>query len=132
MRYKTGQYAEALIQALAGAEPEVARARIRTFLKLLKKHQMLGKAESIACIAEKILAQQAGVSRINLETASPVPVALRKEITDLFDGKIWIKEKVRPELLAGIRVLIDDEMLIDASGKQRLAEMFRHPVKQKI
>ena len=126
MRYKTGQYAEALIQALDGVEPGMARTRIQTFARLLKKHQMLGKAESIVRNAEQRLAKQVGAKRVSLETAGPMLVTIQKEIASLFNENVWIKEKVRPELLAGIRILIDDETLIDASGKYRLSKMFNH------
>ena len=125
MKYKTGQYAEALVDALADVNSETARTRIRSFVELLSKRQMLRKAESIAHTAERLLAKRAGVRRISLESADAPSEACRKDIGDLFDGKVWIKEKVRPDLLCGIRVLIDDEILIDASGKRQLAQIFQ-------
>ena len=124
MRYKTGQYAEALVQAIEGAAPEIVHVRIRAFAQLLKKHRMLGKAEAIARAAERRLAQRTGVRRVSLESPAPVPATLQKEIAGLFHGKVWIEGKVRPELLAGIRILIDDETLIDASGIGRLSHIF--------
>ena len=125
MKYKTRQYAEALAQALDGAEPEVARTRVRTFAELLKKHRMLGKADAIMRVAERSLAKRAGAVRVRVETADTPPASLQKEIAELFDGKVWIEESVHPELLAGVRILIDDEILVDASAKRQLAEMFQ-------
>lgn len=125
MKYKPKQYAEALVKALDGAEPETARVRIRVFAELLKKHHMLGKAENIVRAAERRLAKRAGARRIRVESAAPASAALQKDIADIFGGKAWIEQKVQPGLLAGVRVLIDDETLIDASGKRRIAQMFR-------
>ena len=125
MTYKTGQYAHALADALADAEPETARTRIRTFLKILKKHQMLGKAEHIARLTERLLTTRAGIHRVVLESASAVSSELRKDISNVLDGKVWLEEKIRPQLLAGVRILIDDETLIDASGDGRLVQMFQ-------
>jgi F0F1-type ATP synthase delta subunit len=125
MKYKTRQYAEALAEALEGVDETTARTRIRTFIKLLKKHQMLGKAETIARVAERRLAKRADVTRVMLETADAPSDAFRTEIAELFDGKVLIEEKVQPDLLAGVRILIDDETLVDASGRYRLEKMFQ-------
>lgn len=125
MKYKAAQYAEALVESLRGAEPETARTRIRAFAEILKRHRMFGKAESIMRIVQNRLAKEAGVSRVTLETPDPASNALQKEVDEMFGGKAWIQEKVRPELLAGVRILVDDETLVDASGKRRLAEMFQ-------
>lgn len=125
MRYRPGHYAQALAESLADTTSETARTRIRAFAQLLKKHRMLGKAESIARAAERRLAAGAGVRRILIESAAPDPGAVKKEITELLGGKVWLEEKARPELLAGIRILIDDETLIDASAERRLVEMFQ-------
>lgn len=125
MKYKATQYADALVEALEGADQETSRTRIRTFIELLKRHQMLGKADSIVRAAVRKLAARAGMRRVVLQSADAPSETLRKEITDLFDGKVWLEEKVQPDLLAGIRVLIDDEILVDASGKQQLTQMFR-------
>ena len=124
MKYKSAQYAEALALALDGADHETARARTRSFVALLKNHQMLGKADAIVKKAVRRLASRAGVTRVKIESADPLDSEVEKQVSDLFGGKVWIEEKVDPELLAGVRILIDEETLIDASGKRRLAEMF--------
>ncbi len=125
MKYKTAQYAEALAQALDGVDKETARTRVRTFIEILKKHQMLGKAEAIVRMTECRLAKRAGATRVTLESADMLSSTVQKEIADLFDGHVWIEEKVQPDLLAGVRILIDDEILVDASGKHRLAQLFQ-------
>ncbi len=124
MRYKATHYAQALVEALTDTTPETAHVRIRAFGELLKKHRMLGKAQSIGRAAERRLAAAAGVRRVLVESVASNS-AVQKEITDLLDGKVWIEEKVRPELIAGIRILIDDETLIDASAERRLAVLFK-------
>ena len=126
MKYKFAQYAEALAASLLEASPVEARVRVHAFAELLKKHRMLAKADSIMRIVERRLAKRAGATRVILESADAPSESLRKEVADLFDGKAWLEEKVRPELLAGIRILVDDETLVDASGKRRLAEIFHH------
>lgn len=126
MRYKPRQYAEALADALVDTEPETVSVRMKHFLALLVQHRMLGKAENIVRAAERLLARRQGANRIVLESAAPASEALRREVADIFAGKAWIEERVNPGLLAGVRILIDDETLVDASGKRRLAEMFHH------
>lgn len=142
MRYKAKQYAEAFTDALADAERagmparpsafaessagmEAAQALTRRFVELLTRHRMLAQAGRIIKAAERLLAKRAGVRRIALESASVLPQALREELAGIFGGAVWLSERVRPDLLAGVRILIDDETLIDASGKHRLAEIFQ-------
>ncbi len=125
MRYKISQYADALVEALDGATDETARTRTRAFVALLQKHQMLGRAERIAGMVERRLAKRAGVTRITLESAAALSPAFRTELSELFGDKVWIAEHVQPDLLAGVRIVIDDETLIDASGKRRLATLFQ-------
>lgn len=132
MKYKATHYACALAQALEDTTPEIARVRVRAFAELLKKHRMLGKAEDIARAAERRLAKNAGVRRVRIESPAGNSKTIQKEIIELLNGKVWIEEKVSPELLAGIRILIDDETLIDASGRQRLEKIFQKQPRQKV
>ena len=124
MRYKAKQYAEAFADALGGATPESAYARIRAFVALLARHRALARAPRILPPAVRLLAARAGARRVSLESASALPLTLHEELMGIFGGKAWLTERLRPELLAGVRILIDDETLIDASGKRRLAEIF--------
>ncbi len=124
MRYKPRQYAEALVAVLADAESTDVHGQVRAFCELLARHRMLGKAEYIIRSAERLLAKRSGVQRVQVASVDTLSPMVRDELTGIFGGKVWLSEERRPNLLAGIRILIDDETLIDASGARRLSQLF--------
>ena len=87
MKYKPAQYAEALAASLSDASAVETRTRVRAFAELLKKHRILGKAESIVRLVERRLAKRAGARRVILESADTPSESLRQEFFELFDGK---------------------------------------------
>mgnify|MGYP003394656396 FL=1 len=62
--------------------------------------------------------------KVRIESAAPVSAQLKKEISEILGKKIVLEEKTRPDLLAGIKILVDDELLIDATGKRQLERIF--------
>lgn len=125
MRYKIGHYAQALADALINTTPETATERVRSFLAILEKHRVARKAEAIGRKAERIMARDLGVRRVSIESAANDTDGLLREVSQAFDGKAWVSERTNADLLAGVRILIDDETLIDASGRGRLSQMFK-------
>ncbi len=61
---------------------------------------------------------------ITVETARPLAAAQRKKIEKAFSEKDYIEERVRPELIAGMRIRVDGEQEFDGSLKRKLDTMF--------
>lgn len=125
MRYTDAQYAAALVGALE-QKPEKKRAEIiGGFLRLLARNKDTRRLGLILGAAERIRLKKQGLSRVSVTSASPLAKKARDSITGLAGRKAVIEESADPGLLAGIRITIDDEVLIDASGRRRLAEMLQ-------
>lgn len=124
MRYNTGQYAAALTSALADAPSDKRSLMIRRFLHLLRKNKDTRRLGAIVRKVEKQSLADQGLQKIALISASPVAPATKKEIEKILSRKPLWEETVDPMMLGGIRILVDDELLIDASARRRLDRMF--------
>lgn len=147
MKYTVTQYSEALAAAFADAAADKRPQLIRRFLHLLQKNR---DAKLLAAIIRKTERRWFGdqnLHKVAVASASPLTLAVKKEIEAALDspphlltecpyppctypkgrcgGKkpVW-EETIDPSLLGGIRILIDDETLIDASARRRLDRMF--------
>lgn len=124
MRYTSKQYAAALLGALEGAPAGRRTDVMRRFFAVLRRHKSMGRLDAIVREVEKISLQKRGVRKVVVESAAPLSEKTKKEIQERVGKKLQFFEKVEPELLAGIRILIDNDTLIDASGKRQVERMF--------
>ena len=124
MRYRPLHYAEALHEAMKGASAKDARVLARGLARTLLHHRMLGKTGAILAAYEKLVLKRQGMQKVRIETPSPAGEHLKKEIQKALGAKIHFEEAVDPALLAGVKILVDDELLIDASAKRQIENMF--------
>lgn len=124
MKYSTKQYASVLLSVLADKSEKDRKEVLRKFVAVLAKNRDLARLGAILRETEREYLRQTGMQKVLAESASPIDPSLRKEIEHAVGGKIWWQEKVNPELLAGIKILINGETLIDASGKRQIEKMF--------
>jgi len=120
MKYKSKQYAKALADIMVGSKTDVKKVTER-FLELLEKNGDIGKAKEIMTLAEDIFIKKTGRRKIILETARPMG---KNQIVKSFEmaGDI-IEQRVNPEIIAGIKITINDEQL-DMSIQKKLQEIF--------
>lgn len=123
--YHPAHYAEALRAACAEHRSPKERQEIfRRFLNLLWRNHDTSKLAGILKDVERLELRARGLQKIEIASVAPLSPGLRREIKEIVGRKNVINEVLREELLAGIRVLINDEFLIDASGKRQLERMF--------
>ena len=131
MKYLPSHYALALYQALLGKEGNAQAATLRRFAGIVRKNGDGKHLNTILARYEKIYLEKNGLKKIEVESANPLSPAVRAEIERAGSGtggdkKVLLEEKVKPELLAGIKLLVNDTLLIDASGMTRIAKLFSH------
>ena len=125
MRYRISQYAEALHDALEGKGPDARRAIARHFARLLARHRIMGKAGAILAVYEKISFRRNNTRKVKIESPGPVSEHTKKEIRDILGTKVHFEEIENPALLAGVKILLDEEILIDASGVRQMESMLK-------
>ena len=118
---KTKLYAKALAEVLS-KEMTLPQEKkiIDNFLKLLAKTGQEKKAKEILNLAENLLLIKKGKRKIIFQTARKM-TAGQKKLMDNFvkDGDI-VGEKINPELIAGIKIIINESQQFDASMQSKL------------
>ena len=124
MRYSAELYAKAFLATLSGKTPDEERNVIRRFLEAIKKFGDSRNLGKILAAVERLAVKKAGGREVVLESAREIPASLRKELEAKFTSGDLIRERMNPALIAGIRILIDGEWMVDVSLKRRLEKLF--------
>ena len=113
---KVKLYAKALAEILAKETTPVQEKKIiDNFSKLLIKNGQEKKAKEILNLAEDFLLAKQGKRKIILETARKMTASQKKMMHDFVkDGDI-IKERINPEIIAGIKIIINNSKQFDNS-----------------
>lgn len=118
-------YAKALAQICAKKHSASEENKItERFMALLAKDRLDKKAGQILTLAQEIILQENGNSKIVLETARKMN-AKQKELLKktVKDGDI-IKEKINPDLIAGIKIIINNNKQLDMTMAKKLSDLF--------
>ncbi|MES2437226.1 MAG: F0F1 ATP synthase subunit delta [Patescibacteria group bacterium] len=124
MKYSSRQYAHALYYALKDKPMSEHADLISNFMHSVRVRKDTKLLPAILTSFEKLYLKDEKLKKVTVESASPISVEIRKDIENALGTGIRLKEKVMPELLAGIKLYIDDEILIDASAKTRINNLF--------
>ena len=124
MKISSKQYAKSFIGALDG-KPLIEQKKLaHRFFTLISQKGDRKHLGAIIREIEQTHFKNLGKKKVVLETSEPAGESLKKEIKKLL-GSAVVVEKTNPALLAGIRILINDEILIDASAASQLKKLFR-------
>jgi len=123
MRYPAKIYARALADFLQ--QPEEKDAKLAdNFLKLLTRNNDLKKTDAILSIARKIYLKRTGNKYIVFETARKMSPKNENLLMSLAKKGDIVEEKISPEIIAGIKVVIDNEKQFDASVIKKIKKLF--------
>lgn len=123
MRYGTEQYARALYEALEGKEGAGRRESIKGFVKVLQRDRALPRLDPILRRFEKIHLKEKGLVKVHVETPEGPSDVLKREISRIFGDAAVISERSDPRHIAGVKIVIDDSIVIDATAKTRLESL---------
>lgn len=124
MRYNTRQYATALLHVIKDKYGKKRQDALRNFIQIIRKNRDFTRLASIIREVERQYLQKTGFKKIEIESAVPISREIKKEISRLAGEKVFIEESTRQELLAGIKIMINEEFLIDASAKKQIKKFF--------
>ena len=125
---KAKLYARALAEILSKPASvrttELQERVINNFVKLLIKTAYERKSKEILDLAGDFVLQKQGKRKITFETARKATAEQKKLLESIVKKGDIIKEKINPELVAGIKIIINDSKQFDASMQSKLQKIF--------
>jgi F0F1-type ATP synthase delta subunit len=124
-------YAKALAEILGGKKfdekkaegPERSRRIVANFTKILVSAGLEKKAGEILNLAENMLLAKQGKKKITFETARKTTAGQKKILEGIAETGDVINEKIKPELIAGVKIIINDSKQFDASMQSKLQKI---------
>ena len=120
---KTKLYAQALAEVLAKKGTNEDKV-IKNFARLLVSAGLEKKSKEILDLAEEMLLTKKGNKKIVFETARKITSSQKKILEGVAKDGDLIKEKINPELIAGVKIIINNSKQFDASMKSKLQNIF--------
>lgn len=97
---------------------------LENFIKLLEGKGYQRKAKKIVELAEVILLQKQGKRRIIIQTARKVTSKQKEMIEGFVKKGDLVQAEIKPELIGGVKVIIDGSKQFDFSMKSKLDKLF--------
>lgn len=116
-------YAKALAEVLAKKGFDEKKI-INNFINLLIKSGQERKSKEILNLTEDFLLVKQGKRKIILETARKMTINQKKLLDNFVKNGDIVKEKINPEIIAGIKIIINNEKQFDASMQSKLQNIF--------
>ncbi|MDP3769599.1 MAG: F0F1 ATP synthase subunit delta [Candidatus Sungbacteria bacterium] len=120
MRFTNTQYAQAFYEVLKDTKGKNRTSLIQRFIGLLQAHKASSRIDRILEKFEAYSLDADGLIKVEVESAAPLLSETRRDIQSALKRKIFLDESVHPELLAGIKLIVNNEILIDATGRRRI------------
>ncbi len=124
---KTKLYARALAEILSkkgGVSATEEKRVVSNFVKLIIAAGLEKKLKEILSLAEDFILANQGKRRITFETARTTTASQKKILDGIVNKGDIVKEKISPELIAGIKIIINDSKQLDLSLLAKLQEVF--------
>lgn len=121
MKYAPHLYAQAFRKALAeAATPQQKNTVAERFVTLLTRTGDIRRQDIILAAVERELVRAARGRHITIETARQVPKELAVAMRSFVAEHDVVEERIVPALIAGARIIIDNEREFDGSLKRKL------------
>jgi F0F1-type ATP synthase delta subunit len=134
-RYTPKQYASALFESLqekglpAGRQGAKADVVVKGFVKMLVGNYDRALLPKILMQFKKLERTKAGRHEVVLTSARPLEKSVIADVKKKVGENSGITEVVDPQVLGGVRILINDEIIIDGTMKSRINKMVEQLVK---
>lgn len=122
MKHSPLEYAKAFRAALAG-HPREGEKFVKNFVKLILKNGDAHQGPKILAATERLLRTVTGTKSVTLVTAR-ASRSLRTAFHRLIHSHDIVRETIDPSLIAGAKVLINDELQFDGSLKRKIEKLF--------
>ncbi len=123
MRYPANIYAKALSEAITDPQADAGKIA-KQFFALLQKNGDEVHAQKIIEEAARFARGAEGIRKVVVESARPLTAKQKKMLDSFVKSGDVVQERIVPEIVAGVRVLVNDETMFDGTLKQKLDHIF--------
>ncbi|TSC73549.1 MAG: hypothetical protein G01um101470_28 [Parcubacteria group bacterium Gr01-1014_70] len=116
-------YAKAFRRALQESSVNESKL-VENVIEAMRHHGNLGRGERIVQRISEELIRNRGGKWVVVESARQLTDSQREKVHEAFRKKDYIEERLRPELVSGIRLVVDGEKEFDGSLKRKLDRLF--------
>lgn len=124
MKYKPTIYAQALAEAIIENKGKGEAEMLKNFLALVRRNGDESQLRKIVDEADRLIRRSTGVRKVVVESARPLKKPAATLLKNFLKEGDVVQEKVNPELVAGMRITLDDELQFDGSLKGKLDKLF--------
>lgn len=124
MKYSPKLYAQAFSElAIEPLEKVKEMELVKNFFEVIKKNNDIHQLKKISEETEKLLRMKSGHRKITIESARKINHS-NIGLKNFLKPDDVIEEKMDPELIAGIKITVNDEMQFDGSLKRKIDNLF--------
>ncbi len=118
-------YAKALAEIISKKITPAEEKKITdNFLKLLVKNGKENKGVQIIALTRELLLRQSGNQKIILETARKIVQSQKDLLKSMAKEGDIIEEKINSELIAGVKIIINNEKQLDQTLFKKINNLF--------
>lgn len=123
MKHPAATYAAAFLEAVKSRK--ISAEALRRFLKMLRRNGDLVKLPEILKNIESLYYKKEGITKVEVVSARMLRKdKIEKALRECFGAKLAVEFLLYPGLIGGVILKINDELVIDASVKRRLEQLF--------
>ncbi len=126
MKYPAHIYAKALAEVIVATQGKSGAAQdaiVARFIALVRRNGDESHLRKLVEEAARFVRGKRGVRKVTIATARPLSAAQRKVFQELIKSGDVVEEQMNPELVAGVRIMINDELQFDGSLKGKLDKL---------
>ena len=120
MKYPTHIYAKALVEVLGDPKIKDDASIAKNFLDLMERNGDAGHLRKILEEASRFARGKSGVRKITIESARALSPRQKDAMKHFMKAGDMVEERIDPELIAGIKIVLNDELQFDGSLKNKL------------
>ena len=123
MKYSIQNYAKALVETIE--DPKANQNVIaKNFLALVRKNGDEGRAKKILEEASRLSRGKSGGREVVIESARPLGKSQEKLLQQFVKPGDTLKYTIDPDLVAGVKIIVNDDMQFDGTMKGKLDKLF--------
>ncbi len=119
MKYPPHIYADAFL-SLMETHPEEKNKIMAGLIRTLNVSGDIGNAEKVIASIEEKIARKEGRVKIKVYAARILHESLLDKIKNAFGNEALVHQVIDPEIIAGVKLVVNDEIMIDATLKKKL------------